>query len=796
MKKFLLIFGILAMVVAASAQQQKYSKVKIPTGTNGLMQLSALGIPVDEGQYKKGEYFIAELSADDLLKLDQNGISYYVLTDDMTAFYIDRNLHPEKYETGEKSSNCETATLVPTPSHFVLGSVGGFYTLAELYAQLDSMRVNFPDLISVKQQVGTINSIEGRPTYYVRISDNADVDESEPEVLYTGLTHAREPMGMQQLVFFMWYLLENYTSDNEIQQLLDNTELYFVPCVNPDGYNYNCVNDPTGGGLWRKNMRDNGGGDIGVDLNRNYGYEWGYDDNGSSPLPADETYRGTAGFSEPETQTIKWFCEHRQFVLAIDYHCYSNVLIYPWGYIAGSETPDSLIYHAYSKLMTEVNAYAWGTPDQTVGYSANGASLDWYYGEQSTKNKIIGFSPEAGDANDGFWPASNRIETIAKVNIEQNIYIARFAGKYAKAYDLSPYIISQQSGYFNFDIQRLGLASPATFTVSLQPITANLVSVGSPKVFSSLAVLEQDTDSISYTLDGGIQSGDMIQYLLTIDNVLYTVSDTITKIYGIPIIVFSDDCGGTTNWNTGGWGICSSQYHTPPSSIADSPSGNYADDTNKEITLYTGIDLTNAATAILNFWAKWDIEAGYDYVQLSASVSGSSTWAPLCGKYTKPGSTYQVVNSPLYDGTQSSWVQEEIDLSDYIGQSVKLRFKIVSDLGVTGDGFYFDDVIVTIIDNSFTGITNANENSDIYISEPIPNPAGDNFSISYNLNNVNQNTELKIYNVLGEIVSKNQLTETKGSILLNASELNTGIYLYNITTNEFSSELKKLVIIK
>lgn len=792
MKRFFLIFGILAMVVAVSAQQQKYSKVKITTGSEGLMQLSAIGIPVDEGMYKKGEYFISELSSSDITKLDQNGFVYDVLIDDMTAFYIDRNLHPEKYEMQEKSSNCGTATLVQTPSHFVLGSVGGYYTLAELYAQLDSMRNNFPGLISIKQQVGTINSIEGRPTYYVRISDNPDVDESEPEVLYTGLTHAREPIGMQQMVFFMWHLLENYNSNNEIKQILDNTELYFVPCVNPDGYNYNCVNDPGGGGMWRKNMRNNGGGDYGVDLNRNYGYEWGYDNNGSSDVPSDETYRGTAGFSEPETQTIKWFCENRNFVLAIDYHCYGNVLIYPWSYIAGSETSDSLIYHAYSKLMTEVNAYAYGTPDQTVGYVANGASLDWYYGEQTTKNKIIGFSPEAGDASDAFWPASNRIEDISKVNVEQNMYIARFAGKYANADDLSPYIISQQNGYFKFEIQRLGLSSPATFTVFLQPVTSNIISVGGSKVYSSLSILQQVTDSISYSLSGSIQSGNIIQYLLCVNNGLYTVSDTITKIYGTPVIAFNDNCSNTANWTAGGWGICTTQYYSPSGSIADSPTGNYSDDANKSITLNSVIDLTNCAAAILNFWTKWDIESGYDYVQVKASTDGGSSWTPLCGKYTKPGTSYQIQESPLYDGTQSSWAQEEIDLADYVGQNLKLCFTLVSDGGVTGDGYYFDDITVTKINNSFTGI----EEDDDYInvSEPFPNPAGGPFSITYSLKCNNGDAEIIILNELGQEIFSKKIFNTEGSVVCNVSELEKGIYFYYLKTNDNHSLTKKLLI--
>ena len=115
----------------------------------------------------------------------------------------------------------------------------------------------------------------------MKISDNPNTDEPEPEVLYTALHHAREPESLSQLIYYMWYVLENYATDPEVQALVDNTEMYFAPCINPDGYLYNEQTDPNGGGLWRKNRRDNLDGEFGVDLNRNYDFSWGYDDTGS-----------------------------------------------------------------------------------------------------------------------------------------------------------------------------------------------------------------------------------------------------------------------------------------------------------------------------------------------------------------------------------------------------------------------------------------------------------------------------------------------------------------------------------
>ena len=177
------------------------------------------------------------------------------------------------------------------------------YTFDEVLIELDSMRLLYPSLISAKQSIGT--SIEGKDIWIVRISDNPDVDEQEPEVLYTALHHAREPQSMMTLMYFMYYLLENYGTDPEATFLVENRELYFVPVLNVDGYLYNQQTNPNGGGFWRKNRHNNGDGSFGVDLNRNYGYQWGYDNTGSSPNPSNNTYRGTAPFSEPETQAIR-----------------------------------------------------------------------------------------------------------------------------------------------------------------------------------------------------------------------------------------------------------------------------------------------------------------------------------------------------------------------------------------------------------------------------------------------------------------------------------------------------------
>jgi len=243
----------------------------------------------------------------------------------------------------------------------------------------------------------------------------------------------------------MWYLLENYSTNPDGKFLVDNTEMFFVPCVNPDGYEYNRTTNPGGGGMWRKNRRNNGS-TYGVDLNRNYGYNWGYDNTGSSPTSSSDTYRGTAAFSEPETQAMRNFCNARQFKTALNAHTYSNLLIYPWGYLPSLYTPDSATFVNWSILMCETSRFLYGTGDQTVQYVVNGDSDDWMYGEQLSKPKILAMTPEAGSSSDGFWPASSRIIDICKTTFNQNLNLAKLVTNFVKVIDQCEHFFFNKKG--------------------------------------------------------------------------------------------------------------------------------------------------------------------------------------------------------------------------------------------------------------------------------------------------------------------------------------------------------------
>jgi len=744
--------------------------------------MASAGLAVDEGVLKIGESLTSDFSGEELAVIETLGLRYDVLIEDVADWYVRRNegkpVHVDDYR------NTDSWEI---PEDFEFGSMSGHCTFDEMITHLDNMVTKYPNLITAKESIGT--SIEGKPLYMVKISDNPGVNETEPEVLYTALHHAREPVGLMQMLFYMYYLLENYDNDPFIQTLVDNTEMYFIPVVNPDGYTYNQQTNPNGGGMWRKNRRNNGGGSYGVDLNRNYGYMWGYNNSGSSPDPFDETYRGTAAFSEPEIQVIRDFCESHEFRLALNYHTYANLLLYAWGYIP-TLCPDNDLFYAYAGLMTRDNHYTYG-PACTTIYETNGSSDDWMYGEQTTKDKIFAYTPELGGDGDGFWCPINRIIPISQENMIQNLLLAMFAGKYAAVTDLTPMLAGDIETYFKYDIQRLGLVDGATYTVAVEPLE-NVASAGAPQTYSGLALMESKTDSILLYLDASIAAGQQFSFIVKVDNGDYVVSDTVTKVYGQTIVIFEDPCNNLTNW-TGQWGLSTSQYHSPTGSITDSPNGNYSNNVNSSTSTTISVDLTEAAFAMLNFWARWDIEAGYDYVQVKASKNNGGTWTPLAGKYTILGNENQAQGEPLYDGTQNSWVQEEINLSDYLGYEVKFRFTIRSDSYVTEDGFYFDDFVVSAIDMN-TSVKDNPAMAGYYISDPMPNPAHSLLRCAYNTPGTATGLDLVVFDIAGREVIKTGVASGQGTLSVSIDRLEAGLYYYRLLGKDFQSGIKKIIV--
>jgi len=786
MRKFTFTLIILFSVIYSLSAQNNYSKVRIFLNETGLKQISKLGIDVTEGEYKKGAFFTTDLSNTQIEKLIDAEIQYEVLIQDVISFYSERAANEMPSSISRDLNDDEW----PVPQNWEYGSMGGFYTLDEVMSELDDMAAMYPNLISPRYIISEDTvTLENRYIYWVRLSDNPEVNEDEPEILYTGVHHAREPMSVQQMIFYMWHLLENYAIDPDIQLLVDNTEMYFVPVVNPDGYHWNEVTYPNGGGMWRKNRRDNGDGSHGVDPNRNYGHMWGYDNSGSSPYPADETYRGPSAFSEPETKNIRDFTVSHEFKIALNYHSYSNLLLYPWGWTSDL-SPDDDLFYAFGMLMTEENGYTVG-PAATTIYSVNGDSNDWMYGEQETKEKVFAYVPEVGNNNDGFWPSTARIIPLCQENMLQNITAAQLVGKYANVEESTPLITGDLEGQIIYDITRLGLTDAEEFTVSLTPLDDVIISTGDDDSFMNMDLMQMETDSISFSLDASIENGTEFRFLLSVDNGMFSVSDTVTKIFGSTVVIFNDDAEDLEMWTSTKWDVTNEDYYSPSNSITDSKFNNYQGDQNNAITMDTTIDLTDVSMAFLNFWGKWEIEPAWDYVQVLIQKDGESDWTALSGKYTKTGgNNYLNSDEPYYDGF-TDWVNENIDISDFAGGKVSFRFILVTDSYEEEDGFYFDDFIVSVI--STATFINNNSIGDIFVSNAYPNPTNDKFTISFSSDLRNEGGNLQLFNSFGSLVMNQSFTDNKGSIIMDVSNLPDGIYYYSLSIQGKSSEVKKLI---
>ena len=409
-------------------------------GPKGILLLANQGLAVDHGKHKFGVYIESDFSENEIQKAKMLGMKVEIQIKDVKQFYVDQNIGINKSTPLEKNSSCSGSSPVgyPVPANYNHGSMGGFLTLDELYQELDQMAALYPNLISTKAPINSFTTHEGRSIYWMRMSDNPNTDETEPEVLYSAIHHAREPEAMQQLVYYMWYMLENYATNAEVQGILDNTELYFIPMINPDGYQHNVDNDPNGGGMHRKNKRNVGSSNPGVDNNRNYDYIdgsgnsiWGT--SGVSSDPNSDVYPGTGPFTEPENQAIKWFVENHNIKLALNNHTSGDLLLYPYGYANNQLTPDNSTYVAISGMMVAENGF--NNMISAGLYPAAGDSDDFMYGETSTHDKIFAFTPEIGGT--GFWPAVNEIDPIAEGMVYLNLTAAHLVTNYAVSNDLT-----------------------------------------------------------------------------------------------------------------------------------------------------------------------------------------------------------------------------------------------------------------------------------------------------------------------------------------------------------------------
>lgn len=698
------LFTIALLILSITISAQNYKQISIHISSpNDFIVLSQNGIDLEHSGLSKENNLNFFVSEDDLNKIISLGFNYSVLIDDWHAYY---NSIPQ-LSTLEKSDYLIESKNNFNVDGFGFGSMGGYYTFTEIVANLDSMYAQYPNIITQKYSIGT--SQQSRTIWAVKISDNPNINENEIKVGYDALVHAREPQSMASMMYYMWYLLQNYGTDPEVTYLVDNRELYFVPCFNPDGYEYNRTTNPSGGGMWRKNRRINGDGSYGVDLNRNFGFAWGYDNIGSSNIPGDETYRGPSAFSEPESQAVRDLALSKNYRTHFNLHSYQNAFLYPWGYI-NQQTPDSSTYREFASDMSSYNGFTYGTSGEILGYQSNGSVRDWMYGEQTAKQKTFGYTVEIGSSSDNFWPPQNRIFPLAQAMLRPNLYNAWVAGAYVELVDAGlsePFVDPGDVIFMNSIFKNKGLGTAYNLQLQISSLSPYLTVLVNTAQFDSIPSRSNAslTSPLSFSVSAAAPT-DVTAKLLLTSSFSGTIvkQDTISFILGTPMFVFAD----TTNdplllWNVTAtpanpkWEATNSTFYSTPTSFTDSKSGNYSSNATVTMSLKNSIDLTTYSNPRLTFWTKYDIESNWDYGQVEASTNNGSTWVPLQGLYTEPGTgSFQPNGEPLYDGLRADWVKEEISLAGFNSNQFKLRFELKTDGSIVKDGWYVDDIGIIV----------------------------------------------------------------------------------------------------
>lgn len=333
-----------------------------------------------------------------------------------------------------------------------------YYTYDELTELLQELHTRYTDIFSYRS-LG--KSHEGRDIWLVKISDAVETNDSEePNLLYTGGEHGNEKPGYQNIIYTMKAITENYSFCvvNEsftmrIRNIVNQSELLFVPMINPDGCEANK----------RKNTRVNTcvlGNTLfsGVDICRNYDYRW--DDADRHPfryilIPRtleDITfvieqknfhifersvvrypsldfgsiiksgfYRGPYPFSEPESQAIRQVIENHSPMIWLNYHIFGEEIRLP-------EVPtfktmdDTMMFYSIAENISRLDGYKIFTPPSCLNQSGGG--LEWSYTTQNTFSVLIELCPSM---NPTILLDSGFMSTVFEQHLSVNLYVAEKA---------------------------------------------------------------------------------------------------------------------------------------------------------------------------------------------------------------------------------------------------------------------------------------------------------------------------------------------------------------------------------
>lgn len=739
--------------------------------------------------------------------------------------------------------------------------IPGYTSYAALMTELQSLQAQYPALISTQiigsgwghqlaQTIPYYQSFDHQITA-VKVSNNVQTDEDEPAIYFCGAHHAREPIGVEVCLEILTWLVENYNIDPFVTNLLNTTQIWIVPLVNPDGHKV--VLDQTDV-WWRKNIRDNnnsqnysggdyGSGTDGVDINRNYGWEWGYisatDDINSA------TYHGPTAFSEPESSAFRDFLRSKPFIAGISYHTYGQYVLYPFGYQSYLLAPDEAELRLLAQSVAGVTGGQQGgfyTPMPSWSlYPVSGGLDDWAYGELGifayTIEMATEFIPNASaipqivqnnlggalqflqrrskamlhghvtDATTGApLEAVIHVRGIDDSPLPKNAYRSslpygsyhRFLspGQYTVDYIVPGY--TAQSAVVNITNSETTLQEIQLYPAALGNLRLRVIRDGNPELpleGATLSFPDLNILPLSSDVDGYIYLPDFAAGTYRIELAkpgFSTLYGWYELSWGLTFSlqesgVWQDDFeSGLAAWNrTGAWNT-STQSYAGVSALTDSPTGNYSNNTESFCRMLNPVNLSAATNVCLQFMVKYNIALDGDYAALEYSAD-NVTWMGL----------------DYFNGV-GDWALKSYNLSGLNTGDLYLRFRLTTNSNGRADGIYIDDFKLYVsyfepVDNSDPAGSPAHVNLSCY-----PNPFRDRLQLELNSEaSAKGEYQLAIYDLKGQLVFSDsiRLTKSREFYTWNSTDkagrpLGSGIYFLRLSGPDKHVTGRRIVLIK
>lgn len=328
-------------------------------------------------------------------------------------------------ESLQKQADSERSRLALKQNSILSGTdwFDDYHTYDETKAWYEQLVESHPSTMRLVPSIGRTH--EGRDIFAVHVNMTPPRPEKK-QIWIQGLIHAREWIS-GAVVQYISKKLADASQDASHRDAAADVEYIIIPIVNPDGYVFTWSSNR----LWRKNRSPQIFG-TGVDINRNFEAHWGK--GGASKVPISDTYQGPSAASEPETRAIQtYYSLHRNIVGAIDWHCFSQLILYPYGWTS-APPPNIKAYEALSKIMAKElgkNGRRYVAQQSFQLYPTSGSATDWFVSCKVQKYEPLSIAielpPTIAEGASGFILDPEYIRPTGQESWHALLQFARFA---------------------------------------------------------------------------------------------------------------------------------------------------------------------------------------------------------------------------------------------------------------------------------------------------------------------------------------------------------------------------------